>query len=197
MSNVGEKSKSFGIAKLNWAGPDFWCVYADGYRRAAELLIECEKTVYETNTVIFPILALYRQHLELSLKEIIAYGQYLDGGGDMPFHHDLRRLWMFAKDYIVKYYLGFDQQQLDRLNGFIDEINYYDPTSEGARYPVVKPKGKAKPATIESFAHAPLFLNLDELHEHIRDAGQLLSDVTSTLAILQDFEADRRFILRS
>jgi hypothetical protein len=38
-----------------------WCIYADRYKRAADLLVETVRSTYELNTVVFPIIFLYRQ----------------------------------------------------------------------------------------------------------------------------------------
>ena len=46
-----------------------WVIYAEGFKRAAEILISNIKTTFEMNTVIFPILALFRQYVELTLKD--------------------------------------------------------------------------------------------------------------------------------
>ncbi len=198
MSNDEQNTKSLGIAKINWAGPDFWCVYADGYKRAAELLIESTKNlnIYETNTIIFPILFLYRQYVELSLKEVIAYGQYLDSRGSLPDkEHDLKKLWLSARNYIVTYYRTFEQ--LNRIEQLVYEVHDLDPTSQGARYPFVKHKDKAGKTRVASFSDAPLFLSLDALNGHIHELGELLSDVTGYLSISQDLEAEARSIYRS
>ena len=195
MNSNEPNTKALGKAKVNWAGPDFWCVYADGYKRAAEILIESPKNIYETNTIIFPILALYRHYVELSLKEIIAYGQYLDGKGSIPDdEHDLKQLWGCAKNYIRKYYLGFEQ--LSRMEQLVYEVYEIDPTSQAARYPYVKHKDKNKRTKAGSFSDAPPFLSLDALKAHIHELGGLLSDVTGYLAVSQDLEAEARSILR-
>lgn len=198
MSYNEQNTKVLGIAKINWAGPDFWCVYADGYKRAAEVLIESSKNlnIYEINTIIFPILFLYRQYVELSLKEVIAYGQYLDSKGSMPDkEHDLKKLWLSARNYIVTYYQSFDQ--LSRIERLIYELHDLDPTSQGARYPFVKHRDKARKTSVASFSDAPLFLSLDALNNHIRELAVLLSDVTGYLSICQDLEAEARSIYRS
>jgi hypothetical protein len=197
MNNDEQSTKAFGIAKLNWAGPDFWCVYADGYKRACELLIEAEKNIYETNTIIFPILALYRQYVELSLKEIIAYGQYLDSDGTMRTDHELKKLWARSKNYILKFYQIFDQDKLIRIQEIVYEIHELDPTAQGARYPFIKPKDKRERTSEASLAHLPAFLSLDTLHDQIHELGELLSEVTHYLAISQDLEAEFRSINRS
>jgi hypothetical protein len=68
MTNVPRSGRVAG------AGADRWCLYAAGYKRAAELLIQQVRTTYEANTLIFPIIFLYRHYVEVTLKEIIEYG---------------------------------------------------------------------------------------------------------------------------
>lgn len=60
-----------------WLHNTSWVVYAEGFKRAAEILIENVSNTFEKNTVIFPILALFRQYVELTLKEIISYANIL------------------------------------------------------------------------------------------------------------------------
>jgi len=197
MSKDDQNTTSFGFAMANWAGPDFWCVYANGYKRASELLIEAPKNTYETNTVIFPILALYRQYIELSLKEIIAYGQYLAADGTMPMTHDLKNLWACGKKYLLRYYDTFGEDRLSRAQRLIHEIHEFDPTAEGTRYPKVKPKGKRGKENMTSAINLPAFLSLDELHRHIQELGELLNEATNYLAHSQDLEAEVRSIYQS
>ena len=129
------------------------------------------------------------------MKEIIAYGQYLDGKGSIPDNqHDLKQLWACATNYIRKYYKAFEQ--LNRIEQLVFEIYGLDPTSQAARYPYVKPKDKSKRTTVASFSDAPLFLSLDALNAHIHELGELLSDVTGYLSVSQDLEAEARSILR-
>jgi len=170
---------------------DSWSIYADGFRRAAELLIANVKSTYERNTVIFPILALYRQYVELTLKEIIAYGQYLDTHDVRQGGHDLKNLWTAAKSYIRKHYQGFEKTQLDRIEQVVCELHELDPTSEATRYPFVKSKvapGGQAPSV--SYDMDPI--NLDMLAEKIRELGDMLHDVTNFLSVCQDLEAEFR-----
>ena len=65
---------------------DGWWLYADGYRLAADRLIADAEglTRYQRNSVLYPILFLYRQHLELMLKYIILVGQRLRSDATQP-----------------------------------------------------------------------------------------------------------------
>ncbi len=79
---------------VNLVREDSWCVYADGFKRAAELLIANVRSTHEINTVVFPILFLCRHYIELTLKEVIGYGRYLsETAGTPPGGHDLHNLW--------------------------------------------------------------------------------------------------------
>lgn len=51
-----------------------WSLYRDGYQQAAFLLIEQCETFYARNTLIYPIVFLFRHHIELCLKEFILDG---------------------------------------------------------------------------------------------------------------------------
>lgn len=178
-------------ASLNLVCEDSWSIYADGFRRAAELLIANIKSTYERNTVIFPILALYRQYAELTLKEIIAYGQYLEQHDIRQGGHNLKSLWASAKSYIRKHYRDFEKDQLYRIEQLVHELHELDPTSEATRYPFVKPK-LAPNGQTRSFSYDAEPVNLDILAEKIRTLRELLHNVTNYLAVCQDLEAEFR-----
>jgi hypothetical protein len=169
-----------------------WVIYADGYKRAAELLVEHIEDIYDINTVIFPILALYRQYVELSLKEIISYGQYLDNHNIKQGGHILSKLWASAKSYIKKHYSPLDNQKIKRAEDLINKLHEIDPTSEATRYPFVKSKriGGIKRAPSFTFNEKPI--NLKELKNEINELGSLLHGISSYMAISQDLEAEFR-----
>src|SRR4030042_2814002 len=62
-----------------------WSIYAIGYKDAADILVSHieEKRRYQ-DTLVYPIVFLYRQYLELALKDIIRKGQRLQEISD-PF----------------------------------------------------------------------------------------------------------------
>lgn len=189
--SLGAGSKQinpFRNASLNNAS---WVVYAEGFKRAAELLIENISTTFELNTVIFQILALFRQYVELTLKEIITYGQYLEEHHVRQGGHDLKNLWNAAKSYIRKHYKNYEKEKLDRIELLIYELHELDPTSEATRYPFVKSK-TASSKLRESFSYEAKPINIDELAIKIAELGLLLKYVANYLSVCQDLEAEFR-----
>lgn len=63
--------------------------YIEGYKRAADLLVaHVMEKGKDQDYLVYPITFLYRQHLELRIKEIIADGRnLLDEGSGHPTHH--------------------------------------------------------------------------------------------------------------
>jgi hypothetical protein len=62
-SNISSlETNLFRNASVNVIGEFAWGLYADGFKRAADLLIANVKTSYDINTVIYPILALLRSY---------------------------------------------------------------------------------------------------------------------------------------
>lgn len=178
-------------ASVNMVRQDSWCIYTDGFKRAAELLITNVESTHEINTVIFPILALYRQYVELSLKEIIAYGQYLEEHDVQQGGHDLKNLWVTAKSYIKKHYQDFGKGQLGRIEQLVCELYQLDPTSEATRYPFVKSKAVSS-GRAPSFSYDAAPTNLDMLTEKIRELGDLLHDIMNYLSVCRNLEAEFR-----
>src|SRR5690348_16890817 len=74
--------------------------YVEGYRRGAVALFErILETDRDHNYLVYPIVFLWRQCIELQLKEIIALGSQVDGG---PYEHptkthDVGELWQLAR----------------------------------------------------------------------------------------------------
>lgn len=70
-------------------------LYADAYKYAGDLLVQCNKENHKIkDLLIYPIVFLYRQYIELRLKEIIRDGnQLLDIPEEFPKHHRIDELW--------------------------------------------------------------------------------------------------------
>ena len=79
-------------------------IYQDGYRQAALHLVEylCDKG-NEQDFLVYPIIYLYRHHIELTLKSIIrtAYSlldeAVIGNRSDPLTQHDLSKLWASAR----------------------------------------------------------------------------------------------------
>ena len=91
-------------ACLNWSR-DPKLIYSEGYKMAAELLIRSiEERKGFPDFLVYPVCQLYRQHLELKLKEILRYlkdlGHYKQG---IPKTHRLQKLWAECAPLLIKH----------------------------------------------------------------------------------------------
>lgn len=71
-------------------------VYAYSYREAAERLLKSAAAGggHDSDLLIYPILFLYRHHVELQLKHIITeWRRHPDHSGPGYMHHGLKDLW--------------------------------------------------------------------------------------------------------
>jgi hypothetical protein len=180
-SRTGSRSSHVAIA-----GVDGWSLYAAGYRRAAELLIEQARTTYEINTLVFPIVFLYRHYVEVTLKEVIRYGRYLDGSAEAsPGGHGLNNLWGEARALMRRHAQDVSSAILRRLDTLVRHLAELDPSSEATRYPATRDG-------------APLFpwdtvpINLDQLAIDMREVAALIEPIAGKLFVYRDLEAEFR-----
>jgi hypothetical protein len=82
---------------------DDMTAYLAGYRDAAETIYAAALTSHRSpDVLVFPLAFLWRHHLELALKDIIATGMKLGGRRpEVPLHHKLPDLWAKAKPFIA------------------------------------------------------------------------------------------------
>jgi hypothetical protein len=111
-------------------------LYASGYKRAAELLVEhALQQQMDLDTLVYPILFLYRQCIELQLKSIIKKGSILlEIRIRVPFTHDLTRLWTLGRSILVGIY-DDDKEAINYLETMILQLSKSDPNSQAFRYP--------------------------------------------------------------
>lgn len=127
--------------------------YPDGYRQAAFHLAEhvCE-TGKERDFLIYPIVYLYRHHIEIVLKSLLNVACHLL---DQELtarevkalgRHDLAELWNMVKSLLnpVCELAGSDPLPLDDLEGiasYIYQLHEHDPDGQRFRYAMTKAKG--------------------------------------------------------
>jgi hypothetical protein len=126
-------------ARVGWvqSTPHDMHGYMEGYRRAAATLFEqTAESQGSPDYVVFPIAFLWRNHIELALKEIIAVGRQVAGEPwGFPAHHRLLTLWSEAKPHVVK--CGDPgAPELANVEANISEFEKIDPGSDGFRYPL-------------------------------------------------------------
>lgn len=112
-------------------------LYADGYIEGARKLVDkCLNEQQGHDTLVFPIIFLYRHYIELRLKELIIGLNYLnDKGETLSQTHNVVNLWNdFEKKYsIISTDRSDEFKQTERL---IKEFSSIDPKSMAFRYPI-------------------------------------------------------------
>src|SRR5262245_29386486 len=131
-------------ACVDWvlSGPHGMTGYIEGYRRAAEAVYESTvRTRTSPEYTVFPLAFLWRHHVELALKAIIALGRELKHeDGRFPEHHGLVNLWRAAKPHLVDC-SNAQNPELVNVEANLYEFERIDPASLGFRYPIEKSSG--------------------------------------------------------
>ncbi len=119
---------------------DQWDLYAQGYKLAGDLLVRHVKdTQADQDTLVFPIVFLYRQYLELALKDLITKGsQLLDSPEDPPTHHKIDQLWSQCRRILEAIWPDGPSEDLDAVGECIYQFSEKDPSSMAFRYPTAK-----------------------------------------------------------
>lgn len=123
-------------ACLNWSH-DAWTLYASGYGEAADLLVRhIEEHGAGQDMLVYPILFLYRQYLELEIKDLIRQGRRLqDIPGGFPKHHDIAGLWRTCHQLLSEIAPDDSVEELKQIDRLIEEFAAVDPSSMAFRYP--------------------------------------------------------------
>lgn len=108
-----------------------WISYADGYKTAADLLVEKIEGHAPEDILILPIVFMYRHHIELRLKYIITALDVLSGTQIQNLAiHNLIPLWDYVKDHLDCIRGGpFDPGMMASLDELITELSNLDPNS--------------------------------------------------------------------
>ena len=156
-------------------------LYVRGYKRAGDLLVEIVlNSNRDQDILIYPIAFLYRQYIELLLKEIIIAGRkFLKESvkeSDKPLtDHKIDILWDKAKKISMKIFKDEDDPlNFERSENILMDFSRIDSGSFSFRYPKTK-KGKK---TLEGLTH----INIRRLAEHIEALSIDLENISDGIA---------------
>jgi len=162
-------------------------LYASGYKDAGDRLVEYVLAkATDQDVLIYPIVFLYRQYVELRLKEIIKHGRILlEEGSDFPQHHKIWDLWCTAKKIITKVFENEnDPLDLGYAEHVIREFSQIDPDSFSFRYPIDKQGGK----TLKGVTH----INIRRLALHIDELSKDLDGASTGISVYLDWQQEMR-----
>src|SRR6266699_912557 len=150
---------------------------------AADRLIQLvSNEPHNADFLVFPIVFLYRQYLELRLKQLILDGSRLIGiSADFPKTHRIDLLWENCKPVLHKIKLDNDDEvawkvaeAIGTIEACILEFGHIDPTSMAFRYPVDK--------ELVPFLHDLDTIDIHHFGESMGNVASYLDAVASALS---------------
>lgn len=170
----GSGNERYGNATLGFAA-DPWHLYAYGFRRAVELLLDhVERRHTSLDVIVYPIVFLYRHHLELAIKLVSRHARDVLGDPRLSSsEHRLAGLWRDARQLLIRIAL-VEPAGLEPITSVVHELDKIDPGASAFRY-------------TESLRHAPLLegitnINLLIFRESIEPAADMLDCIHTDLA---------------
>lgn len=163
-------------------------LYIEGYKRAGDLLVAAAmEDNSDLDHLVYPITFLYRQNLELRLKDTIRNLNYvLESTFRLPHGHDIKRLWPDVERLMIriadKVNDGVDGFILDTdralIGAAIEEFSRIDPKSTAFRYPT----GKQGNRILQELTH----ISIRRLAEQMASVGESLCKYETVAAFLFD-----------
>ncbi|MCG6350463.1 hypothetical protein [Vibrio fluvialis] len=114
--------------------------YIYGYKKAADSLVKkVIKNHSEIDYLVYPIVFLYRHHIELQLKNLIELNMQLHNSkGNVAATHKIRDLWPQVKGYYRKLNNRSNQKEISFIDKIMDELCTIDSESMSFRYSKTK-----------------------------------------------------------
>lgn len=172
--------------------------YQDGYRRAALHLAEhvCE-TGRGQDFLVYPIVYLYRHHIEMVLKSLVSVGcilldRELTDKKDVEAlgRHDLAKLWKLARPLLnpVCELAGnpeFPPADLEGIDAYVRQLHEHDPDGQRFRYARTKNR---KPSLHPDLRH----INIGTFAVALEKLADYLDAVEAWFDDLADRKAEMR-----
>ena len=123
-------------ACLDWYY-DLTELYIVGYKEAGDSLVNSVADRSGTaDSLIFPIVFLYRHYIELRLKSLLQDGhRLLDKAHKQKPGHQLSRLWLEVRNILVDLWPDRNKDDLAAFDSLINQFEQIDPRSTTFRYP--------------------------------------------------------------
>lgn len=168
--------------------------YEIAYKRAGDILVEqalADASLF-LSVSVYPITFLYRQFLELYIKDILLrFDEDFDANKKPYSAHDVHPLWHKLFD-IVQLKIGYFPKQLINIDfadvlcatdKYFAEISVLDKGSMSFRYPDNKTHTK-------NFFKKEIPVDIKNLKERINELANILHLIDENLTNIQAFEED-------
>jgi hypothetical protein len=155
-----------------------------GYREAADLIFRSlSEDRGGRDTLVYPLVFMWRHAIELQLKNIVERGQIVLGEpATYPKHHGLEETWKMAIK-VIGALQEEDQGEIENVTNVIEELCALDPDSTGFRY---HEKKNGQP----TLHGAPELLPLGSIHEALAGVSSYLDCVDTCLEQAIDYITD-------
>jgi hypothetical protein len=167
-------------------------LYINGYRQAADTLAhKVVESSRDQDILVYPIVFLYRQYIELQLKRILRESRILlYEGNDFPQHHRIRDLWNDAKGLMKKIIRKVDgrakdyitKSNVETIDKIIMDFVEVDPDSFAFRYH----KDKDGNNSLDGVTH----INIRNLHDQMDVLTELLDKYDLVVGLLREWQSD-------
>lgn len=136
--------------------------------------------------LVYPIGFLYRQYLELVIKDIIREARLLQGiDKPVPASHKLNELWMICHPLLNEISPGDSTEELKQVARLIGEFSTVDPLSTAFRYPTDNKGNPSLPGISK--------INLQVVGEVVDKISNILSGAATQVSrYLHDMESEYR-----
>lgn len=180
-------------ACLNYM-PDHGTAYTEGYRRAADILINhIDESGRDQDFLVYPVLFLYRHHLELLIKQIIGLALALAEDPDKHQYkkddHNLNNLWPLAQKLILEVDDSYRPSDFKIVKEVVKALHQADERATDFRY-------ARRNDGIRSLEGIH-YVNTSRFGEKMGEASDLLDGVDNGLRYLLDCKAEWNQILDS
>ena len=117
--------------------PEGWQTYEIGYKEAADILVTyVEEHPRWQDILVYPVIFLYRQYLELAIKGLIKQARRLQNiSKPFPKNHRIDQLWTICSGLLREISPGESEEEQNQITRLIEEFCRVDPTSTAFRYP--------------------------------------------------------------
>ena len=202
MSFPNKKNKVFAVSKTHKAKATLassffknqYLAYEMAYKMAGDLLV---KSAIDDDSLfmdisIYPIAFLYRQFVELYIKDILLkFDDKYKTDSNLNKSHDLYALWSRLKDIVVLDDLAFPKE-LDNMpfedvisssESYIIELSKMDNMSMAFRYPDNKTHN-------QNFFEIETPVNLENLKDRVNEIANILCVIEEGLINQKTFEEE-------